>query len=205
MRQLAIILTVAAAFIAPGCDPGGSPPTAPPGPTCGGYPDWQASPYVLPYPVGRAHRVSQGNCTHQSHQGTLRYSYDLEMPFGSVVTAARDGVVVGLRIEQPAGSRGLTASNWIQIEHADGIYSEYIHLEQFGNLVDIGDSVLAGDPIARTGDSGDVGTFPHVHFDLTPCGSNLACDTLPVTFRNTAPNPAGLVENVVYEALPYSD
>lgn len=183
------------------CDSGG--PTRPLPQVCGGYPDWETSDYVLPYPVGRAHRVSQGNCTQQSHQRTLLYSYDLEMPFGSVVTAARDGIVMAMRVSQPAGSRGLTASNWLQIEHADGIASEYIHLEQFGNLVEVGDLVAAGDPVAITGDTGDVGTYPHVHFDLTPCGSNLACNTLPVTFRNTTPNPNGLSENVVYEALPY--
>ncbi len=202
-RSLALAVL---ALLAAGCESGddnASGPTAPTDEICGGYPDWATSAYVLPYPVGRAHRVSQGNCTQHSHQGTLRYAYDLEMPFGSIVTSARDGVVVGLRIDQPAGSRGLTGSNWIQIQHADGVVSEYVHLEQFGNLVEVGDAVQAGDPIARTGDTGDVGTFPHVHFDLVPCGSNLACTTLPVTFSNTTPHPGGLVENVVYEALPY--
>jgi murein DD-endopeptidase MepM/ murein hydrolase activator NlpD len=170
---------------------------------CGGYSEWESSEYVLPFPVGKAHRVSQGNCTRQSHQRTLLYSYDLEMPFGSVVTAARDGIVMAMRVTQPTGSRGLTASNWLQVQHEDGIASEYIHLEQFGNLVDVGDMVTAGDPVAITGDTGDVGAFAHVHFDIIPCGSNFACNTLPVTFRNTTPNPNGLIENVIYEALPY--
>ena len=91
---------------------------------CSGYPDWQVSTYVLPYDVGRSHRISQGNCTTASHQGTLRYSYDMQMPFGSVVRAARDGVVTALRVSQPAGSRGLTASNYLQIRHVDGVFSD---------------------------------------------------------------------------------
>ena len=33
-------------------------------------------------------------------------------------------------------------------------------------------------------------------------GDNLACDKLPVTCRNTEPNPNGLVQDEVYEALP---
>ena len=55
-----------------------------------------------------------------------------------------------------------------------------------------------------TGDTGDVGTFPHVHFNITTCGNNLGCDTLPVTFRNTSPNPNGLVQGESYEAGPPS-
>lgn len=168
---------------------------------CGPYPDWQSSPYVLPFPVGRTHRVSQGNCfARGSHQGTLRHSYDLEMPFRSVVTAARRGVVHAMRVTQPAGSRGLTASNWLQIEHADGTIASYVHLAQNGNLVEVGDSVEAGDPIAITGDTGDLGDFPHLHFDVHPCESNLICTTLPTTFSNTAPNPDGLIMDRMYTA-----
>lgn len=170
---------------------------------CQGYAASETSAYVLPFAVGESHRVSQGNCTDQSHQGTLRYAYDIEMPFGSVVTAARDGVVFDMRVTQPSGSRGLTASNWLQVRHADGMISEYVHLAEHGNVVAIGDAVRAGDPLAITGDTGDVGTFPHVHFDLTPCGNNLACDTRPVSFRNTDPHVAGLVEGRTYEARPY--
>lgn len=170
---------------------------------CSGYPDWQVSTYVLPYDVGRSHRISQGNCTTASHQGTLRYSYDMQMPFGSVVRAARDGVVTALRVSQPAGSRGLTASNYLQIRHVDGVFSDYVHLAQGGNLVGLGDVVRAGDPVAITGDTGDIGNSPHLHFNITTCGDNLRCDTLPVTFRNTAANPEGLKYNVFYEALAY--
>ncbi len=200
-------LRLALALVALGgltvCGGGGRRPSDPVLQVCGGYRVADTSPWVLPYPVGETHRVSQGNCTSFSHQGTLRYSYDLEMPFGSVVTAARDGVVERVRVDQPVGSRGLTASNYLQIRHAGGIISEYVHLAPNGNLVEVGDRVKAGDPVAITGDTGDVGAFPHVHFDLTPCGSNLACDTLPVTFRNTRAHPNGLVEGEFYEALPY--
>lgn len=169
---------------------------------CGGYPPWETSAFVLPYPVGRAHRVSQGNCTTASHQGTLAYSYDLEMPFGSVVTAARAGAVYGVRDTQPAGSRGLRASNYVQVQHDDGTIGHYVHLAQGGSLVRVGQIVAVGAPLAITGDTGDVGAFPHLHFDVTRCGDNLACDTLPLTFRNTIPNPDGLLVDTVYPALP---
>jgi murein DD-endopeptidase MepM/ murein hydrolase activator NlpD len=189
--------------IACGGGDGGNSPSAPGNDVCSGYPAWQTSDYVLPYPVGSTRRVSQGNCTNASHQGTLRYSYDLQMPFGSVVTAARDGMVTGVRVDQPTGSRGLTASNYLQITHPDGTVGDYVHLAPAGNLVELGIMVQAGDAIARTGDTGDVGDFPHLHFNITPCANNLACDTLPVTFRNTSPNPSGLIQNQHYEALPF--
>ena len=127
---------------------------------CSGYPAWQTSSYVLPYPVGTTRRVSQANCSNASHQGTLRYSYDLQMPFGSVVTAARDGVVTGIRVDQPNGSRGLTASNYVQITHPDGTVGDYVHLAPGGNLVGLGEVVQEGDVIARTGDTGNVGALP---------------------------------------------
>ncbi|ANM32159.1 hypothetical protein ABI59_08815 [Acidobacteria bacterium Mor1] len=183
-------------------DIGGSPDSPEPQ-VCAGYPDWETSDYVLPYDIGRAHRVSQGNCTNASHQRTLSYSYDLEMPFGSTVTAARAGMVYAMRMTQPAGSRGLTASNWLQVQHDDGSIAHYVHLAQFGNLVEVGDFVDAGDPLAITGDTGDVGDYPHLHFDVTPCDSNLLCNTVPMTFRNTTPNPDGLQWDVIYEAFPY--
>ena len=122
-------------------------------------------------------------------------SYDLEMPFGSMVTAARAGVVSAMRVTQPAGSRGLMASNWTQIDHGDGTIASYVHLAQDGCARRDRDRVEPGSPNAITGDTGDVGSFPHVHFDVHPCGSNLACTTLPTTFRNTEPNPDGLIQD----------
>ena len=125
------------------------------------------------------------------------------MPFGSTVTAARAGVVSAMRVTPPAGSRGLTASNWIQIDHGDGTIASYVHVAQDGALVALGDRVELGTSIAITGDTGDVGSFPHVHFDVHPCGSNLGCTTLPTTFRNTEPNPDGLIQNRFYTSLPF--
>lgn len=170
---------------------------------CGDYPNWETSPFVLPFPVGVTYRISQANCTNKSHRGTLRYSYDIEMPFGSYITAARDGVVFGVRVSQPEGARGLTASNWVQVAHSDGTISEYVHLAPNSAWVVKGQQVNAGDTLAQTGDTGDVGTWPHVHFDINRCGNNLACDTEPITFNNTSPHPVGLQHNVHYKAQEY--
>jgi hypothetical protein len=60
-------------------------------PPCGGYADWQSSPYVLPYPVGESYPIYQTNCTLGGHHGVYRHSYDFLMPIGALVTAAREG------------------------------------------------------------------------------------------------------------------
>src|SRR5262245_61204438 len=53
--------------------------------TCGPFPDWHSSPFVLPYPVGQAYRVSQGNCSHGGHSGPYKYAYDFVMPLGTTI------------------------------------------------------------------------------------------------------------------------
>jgi murein DD-endopeptidase MepM/ murein hydrolase activator NlpD len=89
----------------------------------------------------------------------------------------------------------------VLIRHDDGLISEYIHLKQNSAWVKAGDIVFAGDTIAQTGDTGDVGTWEHLHFDINYCGDNWACDTQPVTFRNTSPNPEGLKFDQHYTAF----
>ena len=90
---------------------------------CGGYPEETTSPYVLPYEVGSTFQVIHGNCTAQgtSHQtsGTRQYAYDIGMPIGTIIVAARAGEVVAIRQDQvdfsPPGSE-----NFVIIQHDDG-------------------------------------------------------------------------------------
>jgi hypothetical protein len=171
--------------------------------TCTGYPDWQTSAYVLPYPVGTSYRVAQGNCSGFGHSGVYRYSFDFDMPLGTVVTAARAGVVVEVRVGHIDGDTVPGHENFVKIRHADGVISAYSHLGTDGVLVQVGDSVQAGDTIGLSGNTGATGGFRHLHFHLTPCSEPVDCGTLPVTFRNTDANPAGLVVGRYYPALPY--
>ncbi len=164
-------------------------------PPCYGYSDWRTSDYVLPYPVGQHYQVYQGNCTWGGHHGPYQYSYDFLMPIGSLVTAARSGVVVA--IEEGFADGGLV-ENWVAIQHVDGTVAAYSHLHSL--LVHTGDRVQAGDPVGLSGNTGQTGGVPHLHFQLAACIQPKDCGTLPVTFRNTDPNPNGLVEGQVYEA-----
>lgn len=175
--------------------------------TCDGFGNWEQSPYVLPYAIGESYRVNQGNCSGFGHSGFWKYGYDFDMPIGTVITAARDGVVVHAQDGATDGDR--TRTNLITIEHDDGSIALYSHLTLNGVHVTVGQAVLAGDVIGQSGDTGNTGDFPHLHFSLHPCAELPGlpgtgdCPSMPVNFRNTSANPEGLIANRIYLALPH--
>lgn len=171
------------------------PPTG-----CGPYPSPSASEYVLPFAAGERHVVSQGNCDIGSHRGPARYAYDIAMPIGTRVVAARAGTVVALDVSRPDGTGRFDDDNAIVIEHADGTLASYVHLTEGGSLVVVGQAVEQGEPIGSSGNSGHTGDLPHLHFQVTPCPNRNECGTLPVTFSNAGANPEGLLVGKTYRA-----
>jgi murein DD-endopeptidase MepM/ murein hydrolase activator NlpD len=168
-------------------------------PLCGGYGDWQTSPYVLPYPTGQSYSVHQGNCSLGGHHSGYRYSYDFLMPIGAPVTAARAGVVAET-LEGHAD--GDAVENWVKVRHADGTIAAYSHLQSVA--VAVGEGVEVGEVLGLSGNTGQTGGVPHLHFQVSGCSEPVNCGTLPVTFRNTAPNPRGLRAQQSYTALANS-
>ena len=174
---------------------------------CDGFGPWQSSAFVLPYTVGETYRLNQGNCSGFGHSDFWKYGYDFEMPIGTVITAARDGEVVHAQDGATDGDRART--NLITIEHADGSVAVYSHLTLNGVHVIAGQQVLAGDTIGLSGDTGNTGGLPHLHFSLHPCRSlpglpgTENCPSMPMNFRNTDANPEGLISNTNYQALPF--
>ena len=174
---------------------------------CEGFPDWQTSPYILPYPVGKQYLVDQANCSPpgNGHRGVGRYAYDFLMPVGTPVVVARTWTV--LRVEESHFDGEVAATgldNFVVIGHEDGTADLYGHLTHDGADVTVGQMVSAGDPLGRSGNTGNTGNKPHLHLSQHTCdpfafGSN-ACPTLPVTFRNTDANPQGLIRGRQYEA-----
>lgn len=80
----------------------------------------------------------------------------------------------------------------------------YGHMTRDGVAVSVGASVEAGQVIAASGNTGNTANRPHLHFSLQSCdpvsGGTSGCPTLPVSFRNTDPNPDGLQAGRVYQA-----
>ena len=140
-------------------------------------------------------------CSGFSHSGLLRYAYDFEMPIGTLVSAVAAGQVTFVRQEFPDGDFDRLHSNLVQIQHDDGTYAVYEHLTQNGALVVVGERVEQGTPIGLSGNTGFTDGLPHLHLDIAPCFSWEVCGTLATTFRNTDPNPNGLLFGRFYPAL----
>lgn len=81
----------------------------------------------------------------------------------------------------PADLRPLTG-NYILMETAVG-YMVYAHARTGSILVKPGDSVAAGQPIARVGHSGN-STAPHLHFQLMDSADPWTAKGLPCCFRD---------------------
>jgi murein DD-endopeptidase MepM/ murein hydrolase activator NlpD len=160
--------------------------------------------YVLPYPPPESFLCSQGYTGYEGpypHSAVFRYALDFDMPIGTVVTAARDGVVEFVEEGFPDGYTGVDTENVVVIDHGDGTHARYAHLTQNGALVHQGQSVKRGDPVGHSGSSGT--PIPHLHFDVTRGCSTRECQTVPLCFSNTIAHPAGLETGVYYPARPF--
>jgi murein DD-endopeptidase MepM/ murein hydrolase activator NlpD len=122
--------------------------------------------YLYNYPCDEKYKVIQGYHGTYSHKNSK--SLDFEMPIGSKVFAARDGVVLQLKEDSNFNcktSACMNKANFILILHADGSIANYAHLKQNGVIPKIGDKVSKGELIAYSGNTGWSGT-PHLHFEV---------------------------------------
>jgi len=95
-----------------------------------------------------------------------------EKHFGTDIVASKDMVVVATL------DGTVTMANWtlktgyvIQLQHDNRILSVYKHNAEL--LKEVGDHVKAGETIAIIGNSGELSTGPHLHFELWQDGSPL--------------------------------
>lgn len=56
-------------------------------------------------------------------------------------------------------------SNYVEIKHADGKFTRYLHLKKNSTLVKVGDQVRCGQTIGLVGSSG-WSSAPHLHFEV---------------------------------------
>lgn len=137
--------------------------------------------YSLPYAPGTTLRVWQGYRSLFSHSNDM--AIDFKMKPGTVIHAARSGVVAGIKDEYKwggVGKRYIGKENAVIIQHSDGTYAHYLHIQNRGALVRLGDSVYRGQPIALSGNTG-FSAFPHLHFVVTGKPEKNV-DEIPVRF-----------------------
>jgi len=165
------------------------------------------SPYILPYPVGASYRLMQGYCYSKGgHRNQL--AYDFETPVGTQVIAVRSGLVMQVRSDLPDDGRQPESGqhNHIMIKHDDGTVAFYAHLKQNSILVKVGDRVYQGQPIAKSGNSGNTQGLPHLHFGVYQTWPAKEGFDVPVNFRNTEgtlDQRKGLRPGGYFKALPF--
>lgn len=136
----------------------------------------------------------------------LDYAVDLATPVGSVITAARDGVVRTLVMNNKGFSRDMDLSprmiqrlnwlntNWILLEHDEDKQTLYAHLKQGSQLVREGQRVFAGQMLAVTDWNGWVGDIQNLHFQMQqfvhPVPEEKGqTETIPFVFRGLEERP----------------
>lgn len=111
--------------------------------------------------------------------------------FGSTVRAAGAGRVVDVHDGEPdnllvdpelikARDTGY-GGNYIVIDHLNGEFSWFGHLQQNSIKVKVGEMVRQGEPIAAVGASGS-SLFPHLHYELRNGAGAATVDGLPSSF-----------------------
>ncbi|ALM09714.1 MAG TPA: hypothetical protein DEB30_01885 [Candidatus Peribacter riflensis] len=132
----------------------------------------------------------------------LDYALDFGLSYGSIVRAARRGIVALLSMDsnvyssdpQPDVARiqllSRFTANFILLDHGE-FQTLYAHLQKGSQRVEQGQAVEAGQVLARTGRSGWVGDIPNLHFQAqrwtkqdVATGHRGRTATLPVRFAD---------------------
>ena len=123
-----------------------------------------------------------GKASHGDKQNY--YAVDIDMPEGTPVLAARDGVV--MTVDNDFYGAGLDLSQYgdrannIRIAHSDGTMAVYAHLQLESAKVAVGDRVRAGQQLALSGDTGYT-SGPHLHFCIQ-VNANMQIVSVPFNF-----------------------
>ena len=112
-----------------------------------------------------------GNIRKSGSSEAQHLGVDLDVAVGTEVYAVNNGVV---RLSRDFPTYGKT----LAIDHGLGIYSLYLHLDEFKAAE--GEEVRRGDVIGYSGDSG-YSIAPHLHFSIKISGSSVD----PIKFIET--------------------
>lgn len=93
--------------------------------------------------------------------GKRQFHYGLDISgtgYNSAIYAANNGTVITKKKVWDFG-------NYIVIDHNNGYYTLYAHMNKFYEGIEVGDTVLRGQQIGYVGSTG-TSTGPHIHFEL---------------------------------------
>ncbi len=122
--------------------------------------------YSFPFLKDSNYRITQGPGGVFSHKDL--FAYDFQMPLGTPVVAARDGIVALIKTDSSVGGADksyIDKANFISVYHQDGSIANYFHLGKNGAAVKEGQFVRKGDIIGYSGNTGFT-SGPHLHFEV---------------------------------------
>ncbi len=158
--------------------------------------------YAMPYASGEAFEVIQGFHGTYSHTGEQAYSIDWDMPEGTPIHAARGGVVVDVKDDENRGGTSAEFKdygNYVRIRHKDATIGEYVHLQQGGARVSIGDEVNEGDLLGMSGNTG-FSSRPHLHFWVFKAFDGYKRQSFPIVFDAREGSGITLEQDQIYTA-----
>ncbi len=130
-----------------------------------------------------------GSICYSGHSGS-----DFPLSLGTNILAAADGTVSATNNScENYGYLGNTCGgrcgNYVQIQHSNGDFTIYCHMQRDTLTVSVGDSVSCGQIIGRSASSGS-STGPHLHLGWRPGGGSStdvytgSCTSSPGAWRN---------------------
>ena len=151
--------------------------------------------YKLPFKGGATYTCTQGNSTKASHNGFEKYAFDFALPMNTDVVAMRAGVVKQVvtsfndnNCVYPNCDGCKNDVNRVVIEHSDGTHALYLHLTKNGANVAVNQSVVQGQVIAKSGNSG-CSSGAHLHVMLmNACTAVWYCQSISLKFDDVATN-----------------
>lgn len=159
--------------------------------------------YRLPYEPGESFRVLQGYGGNFSHSGEETNALDFDMPEGTRIVAARDGLVIAVRdcnSEGAATAEYKGRDNFVLVQHSDGTIASYRHLRHGGAAVRAGQRVEAGALLGLSGNTG-FSSRPHLHFMVERALDGHKVESLRTRFRTSeASGPVFLRQGTSYPA-----
>ena len=118
--------------------------------------------------------------------------WDIIAPGGSPVYAIRSGKVVTVvdDVRSDRGGDNGGAGNYIEIDHGNGYYSRYLHLNKSNGVhVKMGDEVTKGQRIGSVGDTGR-SNANHLHLEIRKTGNGYGLSGKTVDIQDFYPGYA---------------